>query len=846
MNNPRTWFPIVMLAAALAGAEEFHVSPEGRDAWSGRAAAARPDGSDGPFATIARARDAVRALKQAGGLTAPVEIVVHEGTYLLDAPLVLGPEDSGTQACPITYRARGRVVISGGQTIGGWKQDGVRWVTDVPAEMLGRCSFRMLRVGDDWARRARFPDHDPGKPFTGGWLFADFGGEPWECGRLNHAVSDLQNAGSRLGWRIRVPADGRYEVWVRYSSDTSQQQVEDMGGRTTLQADEGAAVPLMRLPGTGAWNRFAWSRSASLPLTRGEHRLTWANVRGGGLGLDAIVLVSNASWDPDKAVSAPTWWGAFTVSPPASGHLILIQAEACDRVEGGQIKVPKVAPAGHNAHLVFRPGDLGGLKSLEGAEVHVFPAWGWVNGIIPIERVDRDARRIVFPPPGAGQEIRMGNRYFIENLREALDAPGEWYLDRGTRRLEYIPQRSDFEGRDVWTPRLDRLLECRGDGGSRWVEHVRLEGLIFTDTDYTVTAEYYSPADAAVHLSGVRNCGVNHCRFERLGGYAVKLTAGSHHVEFTGNTVEYCGQGGVLMAGNTADQPHHNLVAGNRMRHLGLVYAHVAAVYCVTASDNRILNNTISDVSRYGIAMKCFSGEACSLRNLVEFNDIRRSNLQTNDTGAIEMLGRAQIDTHNVVRHNLVLDVVGVGTDRDGRVESPYFNWGIYLDDYTSGATVTGNIVARTANGGLCVHGGRNNLFANNVFVDAGKEQIRLQPRDEFMKNNRFVQNIIAYGNPEADLIYSWQRGSATFAEWDRNLYWCRGGDLAQGRARITPAGTYAQWRAAGHDEHTIIADPRFVDPARDDYRLRDDSPARSLGFADIPVDRIGAEHWPG
>ena len=41
-------------------------------------------------------------------------------------------------------------------------------------------------------------------------------------------------------------------------------------------------------------------------------------------------------------------------------------------------------------------------------------------------------------------------------------------------------------------------------------------------------------------------------------------------------------------------------------------------------------------------------------------------------------------------------------------------------------------------------------------------------------------------------------------------------------------------------EEGEVVADPGFVDPANDDYRLRPDSPAFALGFQPIPVDRIG------
>ena len=51
---------------------------------------------------------------------------------------------------------------------------------------------------------------------------------------------------------------------------------------------------------------------------------------------------------------------------------------------------------------------------------------------------------------------------------------------------------------------------------------------------------------------------------------------------------------------------------------------------------------------------------------------------------------------------------------------------------------------------------------------------------------------------------------------------------------------TWDQWRQTGKDEHSVFADPLFVDPANHDYRLKPDSPALKLGFKPIPLDKIG------
>ncbi len=104
----------------------YHVAQSGSDAWSGTLPAPNATRTDAPLATLNWARDAVRAIKKAqeGVLRRPVTIQVHDGTYPLAQPWVLGPDDSGTPGCPVTYTAAAgeRPVLSGGRPVTGWEE----------------------------------------------------------------------------------------------------------------------------------------------------------------------------------------------------------------------------------------------------------------------------------------------------------------------------------------------------------------------------------------------------------------------------------------------------------------------------------------------------------------------------------------------------------------------------------------------------------------------------------------------------------------------------------------------------------------------------------------------------
>jgi hypothetical protein len=85
----------------------FLCRAEGDDRWSGQISAPHRSGHDGPFASLERARDAVRDLKRKGEWPADgVVVELSGGCYRLTRPLTLTAEDSGRDGAPVVYRAR--------------------------------------------------------------------------------------------------------------------------------------------------------------------------------------------------------------------------------------------------------------------------------------------------------------------------------------------------------------------------------------------------------------------------------------------------------------------------------------------------------------------------------------------------------------------------------------------------------------------------------------------------------------------------------------------------------------------------------------------------------------------
>ena len=210
------------------------------------------------------------------------------------------------------------------------------------------------------------------------------------------------------------------------------------------------------------------------------------------------------------------------MSEPAAGKkLLVVQAEAYEEAKAREFGVSHKS-AVHKDRFHFRAGDWQPWPRSPEPEVHIFPAWGWVNSILSVERVDFERLLVHVTNQNCTQELRLGNRYFVANVFEALDTPGEWYLDRKAGKIYYWPRRADFAEKGVFAPALDRLVDLRGDidgedetqvGSTgqnagrerRFVEHVAFRGLTFKHTTLQArnaprpTRRTTVPSGCAVH-----------------------------------------------------------------------------------------------------------------------------------------------------------------------------------------------------------------------------------------------------------------------------------------------------------------------------------------------------------
>ena len=208
---PFSW----LFGLAEDGAIELYVSPEGDDEWSGRGE--ELSAPDGPFATLARAREELRKLKAAGQLGKGAVVNVLPGIYSLSETFALGPEDSGSEDAPIVYRGLGaeKPVLRGGKTLGNFQpyQDEILQC-DLKSNDLMGTKFHQLFFRGKRQILARYPNLDPDDPHGGEWAHVaavegkgnrkDFMYGPDESHQWEHPEDGRVSVFAGRDWAFRI------------------------------------------------------------------------------------------------------------------------------------------------------------------------------------------------------------------------------------------------------------------------------------------------------------------------------------------------------------------------------------------------------------------------------------------------------------------------------------------------------------------------------------------------------------------------------------------------------------------------------------------------------------------
>jgi hypothetical protein len=447
--------------------------------------------------------------------------------------------------------------------------------------------------------------------------------------------------------------------------------------------------------------------------------------------------------------------------------------------------------------------------------------WGWASEICKIARIDIARKEITLTEkPGYG--IMPGTPYYVLNLLEEIDSPGEWYLDRENGILYFWPP-ADISGSEILisllTEPIIRLSET---------SHISLQGLkvemgcgdgidIIGGTDNLICrCVIRNLRTAGVCLSGVRN-GIKDSEINSVGTAGILVWGGNRYQLINcENFIRNC-----------------HISDFGRWQRTYAPAIRLDGVGCIVA------NNLIHDAPHSAVL---FDGN----EHLIELNEIHNVCYEVDDAGAI-YAGRDWGLRGNIIRYNFVHDIKS-SLSGENSVHA------IYLDDCASGILVFGNVLYKISGRAIMCGGGRDNTIENNVIAKCGsahytdrrgKVWIDAPYLDESW---HLLEKIEHYHYKEPPWSEKYPRlakildnGLEQAKEPEgcviiRNIGWQNNVWLEEGC--LGACGGFSFYQISGNIENE---NPLFVDEKNMNLALREDSPAYTLsGFERIPFEKIG------
>ena len=306
--------------------------------------------------------------------------------------------------------------------------------------------------------------------------------------------------------------------------------------------------------------------------------------------------------------------------------------------DSGYFTVEKLT---NNSELNFRKGDVKNWKDMAYNRVILLMRWSIVENSIAMVDEKKQTAYLAHPEP---RLLLVPPRYYIENVKDAMNKPGEWYFDKGKKEISYIPTEdiSNPNEAKMCVPRYNQLVTVMGEEG-RPVRNLRFYGLTFdgVTSGGTVISYYYAQA-----------CELEYSQISNSESAAVKLGYGCLKTRIENNIFRQLKKGaihgmGPKEIGNIKQQVKQTMIYKNKFIECGGDVIQFLYTNFTTISHNYFYK------SYWPNCISCQWGnmeEKADGSYLIEYNHFDDMQNDADDTGVIKLAG---LTLNSFVRNNL-------------------------------------------------------------------------------------------------------------------------------------------------------------------------------------------------
>lgn len=383
------------------------------------------------------------------------------------------------------------------------------------------------------------------------------------------------------------------------------------------------------------------------------------------------------------------------------------------------------------SEILFRKGEIQNWEEMEDNRVVMLLRWH--TGINSIIRVDEKKGIAEFQSPQEGVVI-VPPRYYIENVKALLDAPGEWFFDKNNREISYIPTEEILNPNNalIEVPAVNNLVTVKGEL-DKPVRNLRLYGL---------TCEGATEGSSAIQFEFAHACELVENEIRSCSGTGIYVHQGCYQTRILDNHLQTIDIGGIYAMeptkpGDGREITRETLISRNRLYDCGGINIYAQYTLLTTISHNYITKTR----GRYGIDVGGWANqeEAIDGGYLVEYNHLDDVQLDADDSGAIKTAG---LTFNSVVRRNLIHNVhAGFFND----------NVGFWFDNMSSGWTSEENIFYTLEQGEMkyCAALPEDNMYRNNFRIEPplNAPELIIEGEPEFQMKNLAIESASKDGS---------------------------------------------------------------------------------------------------
>jgi len=418
---------------------------------------------------------------------------------------------------------------------------------------------------------------------------------------------------------------------------------------------------------------------------------------------------------------------------------------------------------------------------------------------------------------------KMGSRFFLENVDGVQLHRGEWRVSG--RTFTYAPKPGEsLDNTSFSSPQLDKLLIIKGTQNQP-VSHIRFEGFHWNSSSLNLPNgmppnQAASLVDAAIMIDHATDIHFYKNQISQIGRYAIWFRENCHRCSIKDSWISDIGAGGVRIGEThlrSKTPTSHITVNNTTIQKAGRHLPCAVGIWIGQSGENQITHNTITDLYYTGISVGWTwgYGKSYANNNKILFNHISKIGQgMLSDMGAVYCLG---ISPGTEVSGNVIHDIES----------HSYGGWGLYTDEGSTGIKMENNLVYRTKCGGFHQHYGKENLIRNNIFIDATLYQVQAT-RPEKHLSFEFSHNIISF---QKGTLYQGQFFNIN-NKIDHNLLWCPDTNrLTSDIGRLFGGKSWTAWKESGRGKHSVIGNPQFANPAKDDFTPKNKELLKKIGF---------------